>query len=335
MNHIAIISPFGLSKGIVESQIAGVQELFARQYGKCDIWCDPDGQFVPGSLVYKNIWHFELSGYDALYTRSCLDFFRLFLRTRFISKKPLLIYDFRGLVFEESKLRHGPGLRSCLIKLLERFAYENADIVHCVSNRFKRYLQQNWGDRAMIKVYPCCVHEAVLKTSVPKRPWRFVYAGGVAAWQNLDQILDYHRRLVTVLPDTELRIYTSDRAAMLGMVERHGIRASVETVPHDQIAGRMAECDFGYLFRDDIVLNQVASPVKFLEYVSNGVIPVITEGVGDYSEDIKKFDLGVLASPDGSHLEEDLSRMQELLRVETYDRLFRYSSGFLWRYQKI
>jgi hypothetical protein len=56
---------------------------------------------------------------------------------------------------------------------------------------------------------------------------------------------------------------------------------------------------------------------------------VVTGAVGDISQYFKKFDLAVFASPDGSHLAEGLNRRQELLRVEIYDAVFRYSGGYL------
>jgi len=191
----------------------------------------------------------------------------------------------------------------------------------------------NWGPDVQVKVYPCCVEEAVLRTGVPRGPWRFVFVGGTAPWQCLDLILDYHLKLTKLIPDAELKIFTPDEGQMRQFVSKHGVTATIENVPHEQIVTRMAECDFGYLFRKDIVLNQVASPVKFLEYVSNGVIPIISDGIGDYSADVKELKFGVLVSPDGVNLAEDINRMEALLREETYQRLFSYSIGFLWRNQ--
>lgn len=335
MNKIAIVTPVGLSKGIVESQVAGIRELFSQKYEICEIWCHPDEQFVAGSRTYTKLLDIDLRGCEAVYTRSCLDFLRLFIRIRWSRKRPVLIYDFRGLVFEEHQLRNGPGLKASMLKWIERFAYRNADVVHCVSNRFRDYLHRNWGSDVPVKVYPCCITKVVLKTRVPQRPWKFVYVGGVAEWQNLDRILEYHAKLTVAVPDVELLIYTNEREAMQHMLEKHGVKAVVDSVPHSQIASRMAGCDFGYLFRDNITLNQVASPVKFLEYTSNGVIPIVTEGIGDYSADVRDLNLGVLVSPDGNRLADDVRRMELLLGEVTYRRLFDYSSRFLWQNQTL
>jgi hypothetical protein len=49
------------------------------------------------------------------------------------------------------------------------------------------------------------------------------------------------------------------------------------------------------------ITNQVASPTKFAEYLSNGLRVITNEGLGDFSELVRKEDLGI-ALRDGERL---------------------------------
>jgi hypothetical protein len=46
------------------------------------------------------------------------------------------------------------------------------------------------------------------------------------------------------------------------------------------------------LIRDDKVTNQVASPVKFAEYLAAGLQVLISPNIGDYSSFIKEYNCG-------------------------------------------
>ena len=46
----------------------------------------------------------------------------------------------------------------------------------------------------------------------------------------------------------------------------------------------LSACDFGWMVRENTITNQVASPVKFAEYLAAGLEVIIGEQLGDYSE---------------------------------------------------
>jgi hypothetical protein len=50
------------------------------------------------------------------------------------------------------------------------------------------------------------------------------------------------------------------------------------------------------LVREDSVTNQVASPVKFAEYLAAGLQIIISEKLGDYSALVAKEGLGIVYS---------------------------------------
>jgi glycosyltransferase involved in cell wall biosynthesis len=86
--------------------------------------------------------------------------------------------------------------------------------------------------------------------------------------------------------------------------------------------------DFGFILRDNILLNNVASPIKFVEYISMGVIPIISEGVGDYSSIVKKSGIGILVNEDNT-FEYGLIEKHKS-NQDIYDKLYNLSECYTW-----
>jgi glycosyltransferase involved in cell wall biosynthesis len=56
----------------------------------------------------------------------------------------------------------------------------------------------------------------------------------------------------------------------------------------------LAAADVGLLPRDENLVNRVASPVKFAEYLASGIPVILSDGIGDYSELVRSGDLGAV-----------------------------------------
>jgi len=52
---------------------------------------------------------------------------------------------------------------------------------------------------------------------------------------------------------------------------------------HHEVPGYLAAADVGLLLREPCLVNRVASPVKFAEYLAAGLPVLLTEQIGDYS----------------------------------------------------
>ena len=56
----------------------------------------------------------------------------------------------------------------------------------------------------------------------------------------------------------------------------------------------LVSADYGLLLREATITNQVASPVKFAEYIACGLKVIVSNHLGDYSEYVKTFENGLL-----------------------------------------
>jgi glycosyltransferase involved in cell wall biosynthesis len=95
----------------------------------------------------------------------------------------------------------------------------------------------------------------------------------------------------------------------------------VDSKSHEELLRLYPECHYGFILREDIIVNRVACPTKLVEYIAMGIIPIVDcEDIGDFKSlgmqfvRLRDFMAGQL--PD----EEARSRMAEANFV-VYERL--------------
>lgn len=271
-----------------------------------------------------------LNGVEEMYTRSVFEFLRLYLLRLLFFRKWRIIYDFRGLAFAEAAMRQKSKLKVSVLEKLERFASCKADSLRTVSQKFADFLQQEWKVEKLIRIVPCCMATICrVEKSQSATPISFVYVGSVAPWQRLDDVLKFYKEWSKTM-STRLTIITPDISLVQKRLELEKIEGSVFSLPTQDVAEELKKHDFGFLLRDEILVNQVASPIKFLEYIGNGVIPIISQGVGDYTDICRETGIGVIESA-------DLEQMrQQICQLKKDDRrgikLYEIASQYTWEH---
>ena len=240
-----------------------------------------------------------------------------------IARQPLsgirIIYDCRGLNGVERAYMRGylepsrapwPILNKMeQIEKSERMAARNADALFCVSAAMKHAVCQRWGIAdEKISVVPCStdtylgfdldgVRESVRRKL--KLEGRFVvaYCGSLAPWQAVEDSLEWFKHVARSKPNAYLLAVTTHPERMTRYANQARIpesARSVLSVSQSKVIEYLAAADCGLLVRKPSLVNQVASPVKFAEYLSAGVPVMISENVGDYSECVKRHGLGTV-----------------------------------------
>ena len=82
---------------------------------------------------------------------------------------------------------------------------------------------------------------------------------------------------------------------------------TVMSVTSDEVPQILAASDLGLLLRENSIVNAVASPVKFGEYMAAGIPLLISQGIGDYSDAVRDQGLGICVDIGTS--DENLQRM--------------------------
>ncbi len=231
-----------------------------------------------------------------------------------LRRRTRVVLDYRGLLSEEYVLQGkiAPrGRTHALLRRLERWAIRRADVVLCVSQRLsRRTLRWQPAAAGKIVVIPCCYDPRITRgdeTAIEKlrtelglnatRDFVLVYAGSLSAWNRPTAILAMFRAFRAVHSRTRLLLLTGDLPmAQTTFGDEAGVM--VRSVPHEQIQHYLAVADLGLLLRDRTSVNRVASPVKFAEYLACGLPVLVSPGVGDLPDIIRREEVGYVLNQD-------------------------------------
>lgn len=239
-----------------------------------------------------------------------------------------VIYDFRSLLYIESWYRNRSMIRVVSLWLLEFLAYRCSSKVCCVSESLKVRLVRDFGRREVL-VFACGVEDVKLRMWKEITSLKFVYCGSLENWQCFDKILASYKAITCQSEwKVSLSVFTNEVELAKIIANSIGVElAEVNQLSQDQVLERLTEFDFGFLYRENISVNNVASPIKFLEYISRGVIPIVSSGIGDFSKDAEKYELGCI-------VDEWKLDIKKLVAIRSdknlYARLHRYSGAFTW-----
>lgn len=215
----------------------------------------------------------------------------------------------QGIIPEESYLRHKSTLRYFILSFIEMFVLLFTDKLILVSDEAKSFLHKKYRliNLKSSIVVPCTT-ELKFKVNSDERAFSFVYIGGISPWQCFDQTIKTFLAIKEKIPKATLSVYTlnvdSATQVVKSIVENfvaYDIHiSSLKT--RNEIEKKLNEHKFGFLLRENLALNNVASPIKFGEYLSCGVSPIISTSLIDYCKLIRKDDCGIIYNGDTQSL---------------------------------
>ncbi|WP_312326633.1 glycosyltransferase [Stenotrophomonas sp.] len=200
------------------------------------------------------------------------------------------VVDIHGVVPEEFRMHHD-YFNAVKYERLEEVAFANAGRVVVVSGVMQKYLERKYQNH----VPPQFVHFPMFPSFVPflgekdnPKPIA-VYAGGLHKWQQPEKTLrsmiaaQEHCTSYFLSPDPETA------AEIAAEIDPDNV-VVFDSMSHDALMRFYRKCDFGYILREDSIVNNVACPTKIVEYLANGIVPIIdSDQIGDFS------DLGMLS----------------------------------------
>ena len=218
-----------------------------------------------------------------------------------------------------------------------------------MSNVLINYLTINCGvPNEKFLLYPCLsdenkffydqvVREAIRKELYVEPNHRvYLYAGGLKnAYHVSSETLVFMNEVARTDEEARFLLLSKDRLSEQEVMEQypslHG-KILMMSVANSEMFKYLNAADYGLLFRENVPMNNVASPSKLAEHVLCGLPTIISDGVGDYSELCEKEKLGILIK--GSKATEcDLIRLKET----AFDRnaISRYGKDHLSKQSRI
>jgi len=210
------------------------------------------------------------------------------------------VLDMHGASPEETKFSSPDMIERA--ERIEAGALNGSDAVISVSDSLRRYWQnKHSGARPKSLIVPCAVDTSLFAFNQAHRDelrskWRigsgdplFVYSGADQGYQQIDRIAHVFGRVLVYLPLSRILflVPSRNRVSVERTLQKSGVPSSsylIKSVHHNQVPAFLSAADLGFLLRQDLKLNHVASPTKFAEYLACGV-PVIASPYVDSVRD--------------------------------------------------
>lgn len=211
----------------------------------------------------------------------------------------------QGDAAAESYMRHHSYLRKWVLQLIDAYALRKVAGVIYVSDAMKEYYENKYGVRTKSIVVPCLSEFANSKVENVERIHNsFVYIGGLSVWQCFDEILKLYAKIRT--DKSVFHIITlNTEAARKKVIEIVGDDKNIEIygiTDRTQIPATLNKFEYGFLIRKNDVVNQVAAPIKFLEYLSCGVNVIMTDAVPSYAKLIEETNVGTVVDMNAENI---------------------------------
>lgn len=202
---------------------------------------------------------------------------------------------FQGITPEEIRMMFSPSLKlTAKIRLhtfAERFCLKRTGLAMFVSRRMAEHYHEKYGlapkHSLVMPCFNCALDEQLIRKNTQRYETpSFVYAGNMAPWQCIDETLELFKKIKAQISGSTLTIYTGDKTEACRKLNEHGVDAVVEFKPLGELPGALAQHKYGLIVRDDIEVNNVATPTKMNSYMAAGLIPVYSNVVDAYKENL-------------------------------------------------
>jgi glycosyltransferase involved in cell wall biosynthesis len=212
----------------------------------------------------------------------------------------------------------------------ERRMVRDSDAILCVTQKLKDVLIRRYhlsDQRAgRIFVFPSVGDPSAFRFDPEQRAatrrrlgidgrYVVVYSGNLGGrWQVPDKLVEVFAIIRRRRADAFFLVLTpeKDRPRIEPLIREAGISAAdhfLGSCRHDEVAQYLCAGDVGLLLRDRHLMNEVAAPGKFSEYMLTGMPIVLTEGIGDFSDQMRDSTMACLL-PDLHDLEAQAQRIQ-------------------------
>lgn len=288
-------------------------------------------------ITYNNFFHLigllRKSKSDRIFCYSVIHAFFLGILLPFHKKK--VITWVQGAIGEESYMRNNSTLRKKILSLIEVFAFVFSYKIIFVSRGMAEYYKKKYGKicRKKYLIIPC--GSRLKKINCKKIENSFCYIGGMSPWQKVDWAIEFYKQYFSVNNNSSFHIATFEHDKIYSIIRDlpEDVRKSIHLYKlssDDEVSEFLSSKMYGFLLRENHIVNNVSSPIKLAEYLSCGVNVIISESVESYANCIQDIGAG-LKIPNGAH-GPDLKNLVGNLQYNEESALQFYALNFSKKY---
>lgn len=201
----------------------------------------------------------------------------------------MIVFWMQGLPVEESYMRNHSKLRVFVLRQIQHYAFKKVDFFFCVSKNMKHYIERDLKRDIRLQSYvmPCFNEEKPLtgynNLVVDKGNNNFAYIGGLQKWQNYEMILKVFSLIKKRNKDSKLFVYTKEVEDAKRIADSLDVHVEkIERLSQDELREKLKIIKFGFVLRDNNIVNTVSTPTKLSNYLANRIIPIYTDSLNDF-----------------------------------------------------
>lgn len=245
------------------------------------------------------------------------------IKARLKGYKRIMLW-MQGISPEESYMRHHSWIRFYILSAIEKMALKLSDMVFMVSDEMHIHYKRKYGIVPKNLFIMPCLNEEMDKTQFDRHDYKkntFVYAGALSKWQCFEETVDLYKKIENRYGDAvSLRILTKDMGSAKRIIkDKRVLNYSLGFVPKEKVREEMVNAKYGFCIREDTAVNNVATPTKLSSYVCNGVIPIFTSAIKDFSNIAKNSIFALNVDSDDFWKRLDDMVMNDVSSDEIYD----------------
>jgi len=239
-----------------------------------------------------------------------------------------LVYETHGIVEELFRKGKGLSIGYRAVKSFEKVCIRNSWYLITVSEAMKAHFGLSYDVRA--KVVPCGVGLGLFEYDERARSEKrqelmltsrfvVVYSGSfLTQWQQPREMIKVFKEIKERIGGSIFLVLTTDEvAAVFDFLVSEGLEEAdfaIRRVGHGDVPEYLMAGDMGLLIRARDIINQVACPVKFGEYMASGIPVLCTEGIGDISDIVRDHGVGLVLENEAESVDWD-AVCNDLLRM--------------------
>jgi len=224
-------------------------------------------------------------------------------------KIPLLV-DFRGVGWKEIQLYNTKlsNYRSKQLKIIEKMTFKNSTAISVVSNAFKDYLVSEYGNRDNIFINHCVVKKKLFsynllenkrdktrkKIGVSKNDIIIIFSTGAASkWQNIKKIIKDFKSINNRINNTFKFLLITKNKVIINKYKKNQNIITL-SLKHEEMGKYLVASDIAIIEREKNLVNKIACPIKFGEYLVSGLPVISNDSVEIITKIIDKFKVGLI-----------------------------------------
>lgn len=199
--------------------------------------------------------------------------------------------DFHGAVPEEIHCLTGDYKKSQEFECIERATVNIATTIIAVSNSMVSHIKQKYPEETrdthfiVMPIFDTDLYSSNRTQSRSSGDISIVYAGGMQTWQLFDEMIDAIKSQENIAT-YDLFVPNIDLFHQKYEQDKDLSKVRVRNVSPHELRDIYKSSDFGFILRDESVVNKVACPTKLTEYLASGVVPIVKfPDIGDFQHD--------------------------------------------------